>query len=128
ILAFLAAEGWIREDVVKRTGSVLIQAAVDLMTGERVAVPEVGPIDAVENEVGQRDRIDEVFLFAAEECLAFERVDMPCGGVLAESFEHVVIGLRQKAASAAARVIHGLADFGIDGLDDRANDFARREE
>ena len=46
------------------------------IVGEGVAVPDVWFVDAVQDEVGKRDGVDEVFLFTAEEGGFFELVHL----------------------------------------------------
>ena len=87
--AFFAAEGRIGEDDVEGGGRALEEAAVDFLAGEGVAVPEVGFVDAVEDEVGQGDGVDEVLFFPAPEGALFEGFELFTGGVVAEAVTHV---------------------------------------
>jgi hypothetical protein len=76
--------------------------------GQRVAVPQIGLVDAVQHQVGQRDREHQVFFFAAEEGVVFELLDVGAGGALPNCAGDVLVGLGQEAAGAAARVVHRL--------------------
>jgi hypothetical protein len=42
-------------------------------------VPQVGLVDAVQHQVGQRDREDQVFLLAAEEGVVLELLEVGAG-------------------------------------------------
>jgi hypothetical protein len=55
----LAAEGRVGEDHVELRGGAGVQAAVDLVAGQRVAVPDVRPVDAEQDQVRQADGVDE---------------------------------------------------------------------
>ena len=66
-LALLAAERRVRQDHVVERRRVLEQAAVGLLPGQRVAVPDVRLVDAVEDQVGQGDGVDQVLLLAPVE-------------------------------------------------------------
>ena len=115
-LAFLAAEGRVGEDDVEERGGADEEVAVGLGAGEGVAVPEVRLVDAVEDEVGEGDGVDDVVVLAAVEGSALEGVDLVGGGVEAKAGAQVLEGLGEEAAGAAAGVVDGLADLGIDGI------------
>ena len=59
VLAFLAAERRVHQHHVVQRRRALEQAAVGLRAGQRVAVPDVRLVDAVQDQVGQRDRVDQ---------------------------------------------------------------------
>ncbi len=63
-LAFFAAKGRIGEHDIKQGRRALKQAAVGFLPGERIAMPEVRLVNAVQHQVGQGDRVDQVFFFA----------------------------------------------------------------
>ena len=66
-LAFLPAEGRIGQDHIEGLRRALEQAAIGFPPGQRVAVPEVRLIDAVQDEIRQGDGIDEVLFLAPPE-------------------------------------------------------------
>ena len=104
VLALLATERRIREDHVEELRRLVEKRAVGRAFGQSVAMPEVRLVDAVEHEVGERDRENEVFFLPAKECLVLERVDVRAGGGLAEIAGDVLVGDRQESAGAAAGV------------------------
>src|SRR6202044_1030429 len=70
-----------------------------------------------------------VIFFAPIKGLLFEYFKLSWRGyVRIRRPGHMLVRLSQKAARTAARIINRLADFRIDNLDHRPDDFARREE
>src|SRR2546428_1080975 len=59
LLAFFPTKGWIGEDDIESLWRALEQPAVALPPGQRVAVPEVRLVDAVQDQVRQGDWIDQ---------------------------------------------------------------------
>jgi len=127
-LAFLAAEGWVGQHDVEEVRRALIEAAIDFLAGERIAVPDVWPVDAVDDEIGERDRIDQVLLFAAVEGARFQPLDGFRCDLGAEMAADVLHRLSEEAAGATTGIIDRLAGFGIDRSDDGADDLARGKE
>ena len=109
-------------------GAPANRPAVHLVLRERVAVPDVRTVDAVKNQVGQPDRVDQVLLLASPERLVLQLRDRGAGDSPAGLRLHVLGCLREKPAGAAARVVHRLADLRVDGAYHRADHLARREE
>ena len=91
-------------------------------------MPDVRPVDAVQDEVGKRDRVDEVRLLATEERVLAQGAQVLRGCIRPEAVAHVLERLREEAPGAATRVIDGLADLRVDGADHRPDDLARGEE
>ena len=60
--------------------------------GQRVAVPEVRLVDAVEHEIGERDGEDEVLLLPAKEGVVLQGVDFRGSGRLAHVAGNVLVG------------------------------------
>ena len=67
VLALLATEGRIGQDHVEGSGCLLKKRIVGGRARQGVAVPEVGLVNAVQHQSGQRDGEHQVLLFAAEE-------------------------------------------------------------
>ncbi|MEI2707320.1 MAG: hypothetical protein V9E89_19250 [Ilumatobacteraceae bacterium] len=78
VLAFLSAEWRVGQDDIELLRRLVEQRAVGRPAREGVAMPEIGLVDPVQNEVGQRDRDDEVLLFATEEGVVLQRRRDPC--------------------------------------------------
>ena len=91
-------------------------------------MPDVRLVDAVEDQVREGDRVDEVGLLAAPERLLAQDPQLLGGRAVAQARPHVVERLGQEAAGAAARVVDRLADPRIDRPDHRPDHLARREE
>ena len=92
-------------------------------------MPDVRLVDAVQDQVGQRDRVDEVLLLAAVEGVLAQgprAASAVASGAQARA--HVLEGLGEEAAGAAAGVVDRLADLRVDDPDHRPDDLARREE
>src|SRR5690606_31205675 len=80
VLAFLSAEWWVGQDDIELLRRLVEQRTVGCSAREGVAMPEIGLVDPVQNQVGQRDRDDEVFLFATEEGVMLQRVEIRAEG------------------------------------------------
>ena len=92
-------------------------------------MPDVGLVDAVEDEVGEGDGVDGVVFFATVEGFLFEGFEVVGGlDIFVVGACHVFVGLGEEAAGAAACVVDGFADFGVEGLDHGADDDAGGEE
>ena len=128
ILAFLAAKRRVGQDHVEGLGRLLEQRRVGGTSSQRVAMPQVGLVDAVQHQIGQRNREHQIFLFAAKEGVVLEGVDVGAGGALAQLAGNVLIGNGQKAAGTAAGVVHRLAQLRIDRMHHGADHLARGEE
>ena len=128
VRALFAAERRVHQDDVEQVGRALKQLAVDFVAAQRVAAPYVGVVYAVQNEVGERHGVDEVFLLAPVESGGAERIQPLGGGGFAQAVLHMLIRLREKAARAACGVVNGFAKRWLDGLDHRANHLSRGEE
>ena len=66
----------------KLLGRLVEQRAVGGASRQRIAMPQVRLVDAVQHQVGQRDGEHQVLLLAAEEGVVLERVDVGAGGRL----------------------------------------------
>jgi len=128
ILALFAAEGRIREDDIEGGRCIQKEPAIDFLAGQGIAVPEIGLIDAVEHQVGQGDGIDHMIFLPPVEGPLFERLQLVGRRPLAQPFVHKVMGLGQKAAGSASRIVYSLPDLRRQGLDHGADHFAGREE
>jgi hypothetical protein len=126
--AFLTAERRIGQHNIEEFWRISEQAAVSFAAGEGVAMPEMWLVDAMEHEVGQCDGVNEVLLLAAIKHALAQRGELARRGVVAKARVDVVIALRQEAPCPAAGIVDGLAEFGINGLDDGTDDLARGEE
>ena len=126
--ALLPAEWRVGEHDIELRRGANEQPAVHLVLRQRVAVPDVRMVDAVENQVRQPDRVDQVLLLPAPERLVLQLRDRGAGDSRAGLRLHVLSCLGQKSAGAAARVVHRLADLRVDGAYHRADHLARREE
>lgn len=62
LLAFLSTKRRIGQDNIKHRRRTLKQPTIYLLAGQGVTVPEVGPVNIVKNQVGQRDWVNKVFL------------------------------------------------------------------
>ena len=82
----------------------------------------------MENQVREGDRVDQVGLLAAPERLLAQEAQLLGGRGVAQAQPHVVEGLGQEAAGAAARVVDRLAHPRVDHPDHRADHLAGREE
>ncbi len=91
-------------------------------------MPQAGIVDAMQYQIGQSDGIDEVFLFPAIECPLLEDGQLLSGSVVPHPLPNVLKTLGQKAAGAAAGVVHGLANARVYHLYHRFDYLARREE
>src|SRR5207244_13019734 len=91
-------------------------------------MPDVRSIDAVQDEIGETDRIDQVLLLATPECLLFESRDSRTRNLGADLRLHVLRGLGEKSSGAAARVVNRFANLRVDRADHRSDHFARCEE
>ena len=78
VLAFLAAKGRIREDHIECGRSSIKESAIGGSAGQRVAVPEIGLVNAVEHKVGKGDGYDEILLFPSEKGIVFQIGPDPC--------------------------------------------------
>ena len=67
LLALLATERRVHQHDIEGRRRPGEQPAIDLLAGQRVAVPDVRVVDAVQDQVRQRDRVDEIGFLAAEE-------------------------------------------------------------
>ena len=127
-LPFLAAERRVHQDHVEQRRSIGEEPVIHDLAGQRVAVPDVRPVDAVQDEVGERDRVDQVLLLPSPERLLAKLPQQLRGRVGAEPLAHMLECLGEEAAGAAAGVVDRLADRRVDGAHHRPDDFARREE
>ena len=75
LLAFLASERRVHQDHVEQRRRVSEEPAVRFLAGQDVPVPDVGLVDVVEDQVGERDRVDRVVLLAAVERAAPEGLE-----------------------------------------------------
>ena len=91
-------------------------------------MPDVGLIDAVEDQVREPDRIDDVVFFTAVERSGCEALQVIGGGVVSKVAADVLVGLSEEAAGAATGVVDGLAHPGAHDADHGADDLARGEE
>jgi hypothetical protein len=82
----------------------------------------------MQDEVCQRDGLDEVLFLPAPEGSLLEGLKLVSCGVVAELTRDVLEDLGKKTASPAARIVNGLVHLGVDDLDHRLDDLARREE
>ena len=129
VRAFLAAEGWIGEDDIEQRRRALEQPRVGGLIGESVAVPEMRMVDAMQHQIGQRDGIDQVFLFPAVEGAFLQRgVVFRRRAGLIDSLFDVLVALGEEAASAATGIVHRLANPGIDYPHHGADDFTGSEK
>ena len=71
LFALLSPEWRIRKHHVELARCVLKQSAIGFVSGQRVAVPEIRLVDAVQHKVCQSNRKDEVLLFHRRRCGAF---------------------------------------------------------
>jgi hypothetical protein len=81
-LPSLPPKGGLVRMYVEEFGGLFEQRGIGGAAGQGVAVPEVGLVDAVQHQIGQRDRENQVLLFAAEEGVVLEGVDIGAGGAL----------------------------------------------
>src|SRR5262245_42194650 len=98
-------------------------------------MPDVRVVDSMQDQVGQADRVDQVFILLTVEGLV---LDDARGLSLADplwkpclSLDHlmqVLRGLCQKSPSPTARVVHSLADLRVKSADHRPDHLARREK
>src|SRR5207249_2770621 len=73
LFALLAAEGRVHQHVIEKLRRAREQAGVGGITGQRIAVPDVRVVYAMEDEVGQGNGINGiVFLAAIERPVASE--------------------------------------------------------
>ena len=103
VLAFLAAERRVGEDDVKLLRSLVEQRAIGRPARQRVAVPEIGLVDPVQHEVGQRDGNDEVLLLAPKEGVVLQGLKIGAEGRSAQLAGNVLVGDGKKPARAATR-------------------------
>ena len=61
--------------------SIAIEPVVNRVARERVAVPDMRSVDAVQDQVCQTDGINEVFFFTTEQGARAERLDLLHRGV-----------------------------------------------
>ena len=127
-LALLAAKGRIGKDDIVSLGRILKQAAVAFLPGESVAVPQVRVVDAVQRQVSQCDGINQVFLFPSVESAFPQRFQLFRAGGLAQAGRDMLVALRQKAARAAARIIHSFAQLRVNHLRHGPDHFPGRKE
>ena len=123
-----SAEGRIHEYHVEKGRGTPEKPAVGLVAGQGVSVPDVGLVNAVQHQVGQDYGIDEILLLTPVEGPGAQLLQLVGGGRLAQLPLHVLIGLGQEAAGAAAWVVDGLPGFRGDGLHHGTDYLARREE
>src|SRR5450756_1059922 len=90
-------------------------------------MPQVGLVDAMEDEVGESDGEDHVLLLAAKERVLLEEVDA-LGRSTRGMVMHVLVCLSQESTGAATRVVHHFAHAWLNRLHHRADDLARRKE
>ena len=128
VSALATTEWGIHQHHIEEVGRPLEQAAVGLVAGEGVAVPDVGLVDAVEDEVGQGDGVDQVLLLTPVEGGGAQLLQLAGGGGPAQLLPHMLVGLGEEAAGAAARVVDRLAQLGGHGLYHGADDLPRGEE
>ena len=112
----------------KVAGAPIEKSAVGGSAGQRVAVPEIGLVNAVEHKVGQGNGEDKVFLFPSEKGIVFQPVEIGAGWRIPQFAGQMFIGDGQKAAGAAAGIVDGLARLRIDGMHHGADHLARGEK
>ncbi len=119
LLALLAAEGRVGEDDVEAVP--LLNVGQVLRQG--VGVEDVGGLQAVQDQVHDRDHVGQGLLLLAVEGAGLEGLQV-LGGERARALQ-VVEGLAQEARGTAGPVVDGLADLGVDHPDHGADEGAR---
>jgi hypothetical protein len=82
----------------------------------------------VKYQIGQRNGKYQIFLFTAEEGVVLEGINIGTGRFAALIPGDVLIGYGQKAAGAAAGIVHGFTRLRVDGVHHCADYFSRGEE
>ena len=128
LLAFLAAERWIGKDHVEQLGCAFEEAAIALLAGKCVPVPQVRFVNSVKHEVGQADGVDQVFFFAAPESTLLKGFYLVGRGTFAEVVKHVLEGLGKEPPRSAAWIVDRLTGLRVDDADNDLDDLSGREE
>ena len=85
-------------------------------------------VNAVQNQIGQRNRINRVVFLPPKERPAFQDVQLRAGNNPARAVPHKFKALRQKSAGAATGIIDRLANLRRGYANHDADNFARRKE
>src|SRR5690349_5956556 len=76
LLAFPAPKRRIGQDNIELLQCALIQPAIGFVPCERVSVPQMRRINAMQNQIGKRNRVNQVFFLASVECMMFKIIEV----------------------------------------------------